>query len=164
MTKVKLGLPPIAAPDARLLILGSLPGEESLRAERYYAHPRNHFWRLVGDVLGEPLAELGYEERLQVLLRRQVALWDVVGSARREGSLDGQLRGVVARDLPIFIAALPCLRGIAFNGATAARLGRRALGAVPLTLVDLPSSSPAYTLPYAAKAERWAQVALLLVD
>jgi hypoxanthine-DNA glycosylase len=160
----KHGLPPVAAAEARLLILGSLPGEESLRAERYYAHPRNHFWHLLGTVLGEPLAELAYEERLAALIRRGVALWDVIGSARRQGSLDQQLRDVNARDLSAFVAGLPELRAIAFNGATAARIGRKALGSSGLALVDLPSSSPAFTLPFVAKAERWSVLAPLLVD
>jgi hypoxanthine-DNA glycosylase len=164
MTNFKHGLPPVAAPDARLLILGSLPGEASLRAERYYAHPRNHFWRLIGDLLGEPLAELGYEERLRALKRRRVALWDVIGSARREGSLDQQLRDVSARDLAGFVATLPDLRAVAFNGATAARIGRRALGGTKLELIDLPSSSPAFTWPIAKKAERWSRLAPLLID
>lgn len=161
---IKHGLPPVGASDARLLILGSLPGEESLRAERYYAHPRNHFWRLIGDLIGEPLPEFGYEERLDRLKRRRIALWDVIGSARRVGSLDQQLRDVSSRDLADFVADLPELRAVAFNGATAARLGRRALGATPLSLVDLPSSSPAYTMPFAVKAERWAVLRPLLVD
>lgn len=163
-TARKHGLPPVAAPTARLLILGSLPGEESLRAEHYYAHPRNHFWRLLGQVLAEPLADLAYEDRLIRLLDRRVALWDVIGSARRQGSLDQQLRDVTARDLPAFVAGLPALRAVAFNGATAARIGRRALGPSPLSLIDLPSSSPAFTLPFAAKAERWSVLGPLLVD
>ncbi len=163
-TDRKHGLPPVAGSDARLLILGSLPGEESLRAERYYAHPRNHFWRLLGQVLGEPLADLSYEERLAVLVRRRIALWDVIGSARRQGSLDQQLRDVTARDLPAFVADLPELRAVAFNGAAAARIGRRALGLSRLALIDLPSSSPALTLPFEVKAERWSDLGPLLVD
>jgi hypoxanthine-DNA glycosylase len=164
MTRMNFGLPPIAAPDARLLILGSLPGEASLQAERYYAHPRNHFWRLVGEVVGEPLDSLGYDERLAALKRHRIALWDVIASARREGSLDQSLRDVEARDLPAFVASLPELRAVGFNGATAARIGRKALGATNFTLFDLPSSSPAFTLPIAAKAERWSVLKPLLVD
>jgi hypoxanthine-DNA glycosylase len=165
MTNLKHGLPPVAAPNARLLILGSLPGEESLRAERYYAHARNHFWRLTGEVVvGEKLDALGYDQRLDALKRHRIALWDVIGSARREGSLDQSLRDVEARDLPTFVASLPELRAIGFNGATAARIGRRALGSTSLTLVDLPSSSPAFTLPFAVKAERWSVLRPLLVD
>lgn len=162
--EVKHGLPPVFAENARLLILGSLPGEQSLRAERYYAHPRNAFWRLLGGVLGEDLQDLAYDRRLALLMERRVALWDVIGSARRRGSLDQQLRDVTARDLSSFVQALPQLRAVAFNGATAARLGRKGLGGASLLLIDLPSSSPAFTLPFAVKAERWAELRPLLVD
>ena len=149
-------LPPVVSPDVRLLVCGSLPGEASLRAERYYAHPQNQFWRLLGWVLGEPLAELTYEERLGLLLRRRVGLWDTVATARREGSLDGAMRDISANSLAELAVTLPRLEAVGFNGAMAGRLGRKALAASGLALVDLPSSSPAYTLPFAAKAERWA--------
>lgn len=153
----KQSLPPAGSGDAVLLILGSLPGEASLAAGRYYAHPQNQFWRLIGDALGEPLATLGYDQRIEALCARRIALWDVVGEAQREGSLDGALRDVRANPLGAFVARYPRLRAIAFNGQTAAQIGRRALGeSAELLLVDLPSSSPAYTLAYRAKAERWA--------
>ena len=149
-------LPPVVTADVRLLLCGSLPGEASLKAEHYYAHPQNQFWRLLGEVLGEPLAALPYEERLAALLRRKVGLWDTVALAERIGSLDGAMRAVEPNSLGELAATLPRLRAVAFNGATAAKLGRRALSATDFALVDLPSSSPAYTLPFAAKAERWA--------
>lgn len=152
---LKHGLPPVVRPDARLLILGSLPGEASLRAARYYAHPRNQFWHLMQGVVGAPLDALDYHERLEELGTRRIALWDVVHTARRSGSLDGAMREIEARDLAGFVAGLPELRAVAFNGGTAARLGRRALAGTTLALVDLPSSSPAYTLPFAEKARRW---------
>jgi hypoxanthine-DNA glycosylase len=142
-----------------LLILGSLPGEASLKAQRYYAHPQNQFWRLLGAALSEPLGELAYEERLAILAARQVGLWDVVGEARRIGSLDGAIRNVTANALAAHVTGQPQLRAIAFNGSTAARIGRRALGASALTLIDLPSSSPAYTLAFAEKATRWSVLA-----
>jgi hypoxanthine-DNA glycosylase len=149
-------LPPVVSPQVRLLVCGSLPGDASLRAERYYAHPQNQFWRLLGGVLGEPLAELAYEDRLKKLVRRGVGLWDTVATARREGSLDGAMRDIAANPLVELAATLPRLEAVGFNGGTAARLGRKALTGSALTLVDLPSSSPAYTLPLAVKAERWA--------
>ena len=153
-------MPPAGAEQPVLLILGSLPGEASLAAQRYYAHPQNQLWRLLGDALGEPLAALDYDERLHRLAVRGVALWDVVGEARRAGSLDGALRDVRANPLGAFIARQPRLAGIAFNGQTAARIGRRALGDVAgIALFELPSSSPAYTLGFAAKAARWAVIA-----
>ena len=142
-----------------LLILGSLPGEASLKAQRYYAHPQNQFWRLLGHALCEPLPQLSYEERLAILAARQVGLWDVVGEARRIGSLDGAIRDVIANPLAAFVARQPQLRAIAFNGLTAARLGRRAMGESDVALIDLPSSSPAYTLAFADKAARWSVLA-----
>ena len=140
-----------------MLILGSLPGEASLAAQRYYAHPQNQFWRLLGDALGEPLATLDYDARLERLAERGVAVWDVVGEALRRGSLDGALRDVRANPLVEFTLRHPRLRAIAFNGQTAARIGSAALAdRSDLRLIDLPSSSPAYTLAYADKVQRWA--------
>jgi len=147
---------PVGSGDARLLILGSLPGEASLRAQRYYAHPQNQFWRLLGAAIGEGLAAMPYDKRLARLAERNIALWDVVGAARRQGSLDGAIRGATVNQLAEFVAAHPRLRAVAFNGKTAARLGRAALtDVVDLQLIDLPSSSPAHTMAIAVKAERW---------
>ena len=150
-------MPPVGSTDARLLILGSLPGEASLRAQRYYAHPQNQFWRLVGAAIGEELSAIPYDDRLARLAARGIALWDVVGEARRQGSLDGAIRGATPNRLADYVATHPRLQAVAFNGQTAARLGRTALvGLDHLPLIDLPSSSPAYTLPFRSKAERWA--------
>ena len=133
-----------------------MPGEASLAVGRYYAHPQNQVWRLIGGVIGADLASLDYEARLAALLSAQIGLWDTVASARREGSLDGALREVEQAALPELVATLPALRAIGFNGATAARIGRRALGETALTLLDLPSSSPAHAaMTFAEKAERW---------
>jgi len=159
---IKRSMEPVGSADAWLLVLGSLPGEASLAAQRYYAHPQNQFWRLLGQALGEPLAELPYERRLVRLYGLGVALWDVVGSAVRRGSLDQAIRDAAANPLSEFIAGHPRLRGIAFNGKTASRLGRRAIGSLPgIELIDLPSSSPAYTLPFADKAGAWARLGAL---
>ena len=139
-----------------MLILGSLPGEASLAAARYYAHPQNQFWRLIGGVIGREIAALAYEARLAALLAAGVGLWDTVASARRAGSLDGALREVEGNALGELVATLSALRAIGFNGATAAKIGRKALGDTLLTLIDLPSSSPAHArLSLAGKAERW---------
>ena len=154
---MKRSMPPAGSSDARLLILGSLPGEASLAAQRYYAHPQNQFWGLLGDAIAEPLGKLPYEERLARLGERGIALWDVIGTARRLGSLDGAIREAISNPLADYIDTHPRLRAVAFNGKTAARLGRLALGDPGrLQLIDLPSSSPAYTLPIAEKARQWA--------
>ncbi len=154
---IKRSMPPAGSTDARLLILGRLPGEASLRAQRYYAHPQNQFWRLLGQAIGEELAAMPYEARLARLAERGIALWDVVGEARRQGSLDGAIRGVTANRLAEFVSTHPRLKAVAFNGQTSARLGRVALaGVTHVRLLDLPSSSPAYTLAFADKAAKWA--------
>jgi len=153
----KASFPPVVGSDTRLLLLGSLPGEQSLKASRYYAHPQNQFWRLAGAVIGrEDLPALDYEERLAALLLARVGLWDVVADAERAGSLDAAIRHHRPNDLHGLIAELPALAAVGFNGGTAARIGRRKLGAGgSLTLVDLPSSSPAHTMAFGVKRERW---------
>ena len=156
---VKVGLPPVARADARLFILGSLPGDASLAARRYYAHPRNHFWALLGAVVGEPLDTLDYQDRLELLAGNRIGLWDVVAQAERKGSLDQAIRGAGHNPLPDFFAGFPDLEAIAFNGTTAATIGRRLLGQpTGLTLIDLPSSSPANTRPLAEKALAWGRL------
>lgn len=155
----KFSFPPAAAPDARVLILGSLPGEASLAAGQYYAHPQNQFWRLAGMVVGRNLPELDYRERLSALHAAGIGLWDTVASARRQGSLDSALREVEATALGALVESLPKLRAVGFNGATSARVGRPALAGSGLALIDLPSSSPAYAaMPFARKAEIWGRL------
>jgi hypoxanthine-DNA glycosylase len=148
--------PPVANARTRLLVLGSLPGVASLAAGRYYAHPRNQFWRLTGEVIGRDLVPLSYDARLGALLDAGVGLWDTVAAAERRGSLDADIRLRAASDLPRLIGTLPQLRAIAFNGGTSARIGRAQLaGIVGMELIDLPSSSPAYTIPFERKLETW---------
>lgn len=158
---VKSGLPPIAPPNAQLFILGSLPGDASLAAGCYYAHPTNQFWRLLGAALGEELQGLGYQRRLEVLSARRIGLWDVIASASRLGSLDQAIRGAEHNAIAKLLREFPSVRAIAFNGTTAGVAGRRAMGVPPqgLTLIDLPSSSAANTRPLANKAREWARLA-----
>ena len=152
----KRSFAPVVTPDARLLILGSLPGDRSLAAQRYYAHPQNQFWRLMSGVLGRDLVALDYEARLAALAAAQIGLWDVVASARREGSTDAAIRDHIGNDLPGLVSTLPHLRAVAFNGATAFRHGSKQLaGAAGIALIALPSSSPLHTVGVAAKQPAW---------
>jgi len=153
--ELKRSFPPIVDERIRLLVLGSLPGERSLAAQRYYAHPQNQFWRLMGGVIGTDLPALPYEQRLEALLAARIGLWDVIESAVRPGSLDAAIRGQTANPLAELAASLPELRAVAFNGGTSARLGRVALGQTNVSLLPLPSSSPAYTLPFRDKLAAW---------
>lgn len=155
----KRAFEPVFDANTRLLILGSLPGDASLKAAQYYAHPRNAFWRLIGDVLGHDLTALAYEERLTALKRAGVGLWDVIASAERPGSLDAAIRRPEAADLRGLVADLSGLRAVAFNGGAAARLGRAVLADARVELIDLPSSSPAHARPFEQKAAAWAVLA-----
>jgi TDG/mug DNA glycosylase family protein len=148
--------PPVVRDDTRLLVLGSLPGAISLVRGQYYAHPQNQFWRLIGAVIDRDLVPLAYETRLQALREAGVGLWDTVAAATRRGSLDADIRLHAASDLVALVGSLPALKALAFNGGTSARIGRKQLGdPVGIALVDLPSSSPAYTLPFPHKLKAW---------
>ena len=136
------GLPPVIARGTRLLVLGSFPGEASLRAGQYYAHPRNQFWPLLGALWGIDLADRTYRERLAELRRRGLGLWDVYARCRRQGSLDSSIEDAEYNDLAGLRRRAPGLRVIAHNGGESARAMRftRALG---LPVLRLPSTSPA---------------------
>ncbi len=156
----KRSFPPVVDVNVRLLLLGSLPGERSLAAQQYYAHPQNKFWELVGAVIQVDLRALAYEQRLAALLAHHIGLWDVIAEAERPGSLDAAIRNETHNALADLVAPLPHLRAVGFNGGTAAKFGRRQLtGFVDrLNLFDLPSSSPAYTLAFDAKMQRWLEL------
>jgi double-stranded uracil-DNA glycosylase len=160
------GFPYVAQPDARILILGSMPSVASLTAAQYYAHPRNVFWPLMGSLLGFD-ATLPYAGRLQALQKAGIALWDVVHRCHRPGSLDASIHPdtVEANDFPAFFADHPHIAAIFFNGQTAATLYRRHV--LPqldhpwreLPRHTLPSTSPAHAArSRAEKLAIWQQI------
>ena len=153
---IKRSFPPVAGPDTRVLVLGSLPGEVSLARSQYYAHPQNQFWRLIGEVTGTALSMMDYPARLAALGAAGIGLWDVIGAATRQGSLDGAIRHPEPNALAELVATQPRLRAVAYNGAKASAIGRRRLEhRADLEQVTLPSSSPAYTLRFDDKAKAW---------
>jgi double-stranded uracil-DNA glycosylase len=151
------GLAPVMARDARVLILGSFPGEASLAARQYYAHPRNHFWPLLAALLDEPLTSLDYAERLVRLKRHGIALWDTIVGCERAGSLDTAIRNAERGDAGRVRGAAPGVGLVCFNGKTAGRAEPLWQAAGYATLV-LPSTSPAYTRPFAEKLAAWRAV------
>jgi hypoxanthine-DNA glycosylase len=157
MVEHKRSFPPVIDAGTRVLVLGSLPGERSLAAEQYYAHPQNQFWRLIGAVLDRELVALAYPDRLAALLARGIGLWDVVAEARRVGSSDAAIRDALVNPLAALTAELPRLRAIGFNGGTSRAIGTRALaGSVPdVARVALPSSSPLHTVGFDRKLPQW---------
>lgn len=143
-----------------MLILGSLPGERSLAQQQYYAHPRNRFWHLVGQAIGQDLQSLDYAGRLVTLQAVGIGLWDTVASATRTGSLDAAIRDAEANPLADLVTTLPVLRAVAFNGAASARIGTAQLAGTAVALLSLPSSSPANAaMPLAQKEKLWARIA-----
>jgi hypoxanthine-DNA glycosylase len=161
------GFPPIARADARVLILGSLPGVASIEAQQYYAQPRNAFWRIMGELIGAG-PDLDYPSRLARLEHKQVALWDVAAMAVRPGSLDAAIVGssVKPNDFASLYARCRSIELILFNGAKAAELYRRWVlpGLAPahaaIATRRLPSTSPAHAgMPYSQKLDAWRIVA-----
>ncbi len=155
----------VAAPDARVLILGSIPGERSIQLGQYYAHERNAFWPLMVAVFGGGDG-IDYEERLNLLLRSRVALWDVLDSAERSGSLDSAIvSGTEAvNDIAGFLLSHPFVTHVFFNGAKAEALFNRhvleELATRSLMYKRLPSTSPANaSASFAQKLEQWQSVA-----
>jgi TDG/mug DNA glycosylase family protein len=141
-TPLRAGFPPVLNHDTRVLILGSFPGEASLAAQQYYAHPRNQFWRLLSSLLGEDLVALPYEERLKRLQAHRIGLWDVIDLCEREGSLDTAIRRAQANDFTVLKHQCPDLKRVCFNGKTSGKFEPQFAAAGFETLV-LPSSSPA---------------------
>ena len=158
MSKAAKGFPPVIDARVETLILGSIPSVASLGKAQYYGHPQNHFWRLVGAVIAEPLPEMKYEQRLRTLLKHRIGVWDVIGNCRREGSLDSSIRDPAHNDFSRVTGVAKKLRRVCFNGKTAGRMEPLFAGWGFETRV-LPSSSPAYTLRFEEKLKQWRQIA-----
>lgn len=158
-----VGFPPVANIGSNVLILGSLPGRRSLEAQEYYAQPQNCFWKIMGELFGAG-PDFPYAERLQHLTANRIALWDVVASAQRPGSLDTAIvrASVQTNDFREFLARHTEIGLVCFNGVKAAELYRRhvlpTLDGAFLTIrrETLPSTSPAHAaMPYSDKLKRW---------
>lgn len=149
---------PIATPDARILILGSMPGVASLEAGEYYAHPHNAFWRIMGELVGAG-PDKSYPERTRILKARGIAVWDVLKSCTRPGSLDSSIRDEVPNDFATFFAAHPRIAHIGLNGGKAAASFRKhAVRHCPPNAIAtvLPSTSPAHAArSFAEKCVLW---------
>ena len=150
---------PIINQQSTLLILGSMPGMESLRLNQYYANPRNHFWQILYKVFdAEPGDIRDYQEKISFALGKGIALWDVIQSCRREGSLDTAIQDEVVNEFGRLFSQYPGIRYVFFNGAKAYETFRKKVGmnAFPcLIYKKLPSSSPAHTISLEKKLKEW---------
>lgn len=160
------GFDPIAAPDARVLILGSLPSQQSLRKHEYYGNPHNVFWRVMGELFGAG-PKIPYAERADRLTRCGIALWDVLHSSVRPGSMDAAIDQSTAtpNDFQTFFDDHPMLELLCFNGKKAAQLYARLVAAQGIANIDgleyktMPSTSPAYaSMQYDEKVRQWSAI------
>src|SRR5215831_19850854 len=161
----KRSFPPVVEANARALVLGTLPGEESLRRQEYYAHPRNLFWPILFALFrGAPQSD--YAARLAFTKTHRVALWDVCASGEREASADATIRGEHPNAIDALLDAHPLIGAVAFNGSDARRLYDRHFRRRPaIAYLALPSTSPAYAaLDFAAKLERWSALRPVLLQ
>jgi hypoxanthine-DNA glycosylase len=147
------GFAPIVDEKTEILILGSFPSIASLEKQQYYGHPQNHFWKIVGAILNEPLYNLPYEKRTSILLKHNIGIWDVYQQCVREGSLDVNIRRGKLNDFSKIADQCPCLKKIIFNGATAGKFEKH----VPFTVEKhiAPSTSPANTMKCEEKVALW---------
>jgi len=153
------GFAPIIGPDPHTLILGNMPSVMSLAAQQYYGNPRNAFWRIMGEIVGFA-ADAPYEMRAAALRACGIAVWDVLRSCRRVGSLDSAIEpdSMVANDFGTLFAKHPTITRVFFNGAAAEKnFFRLVVGAPPLRYHRLPSTSPAQTMAYPDKLRAWQQ-------
>lgn len=151
--------PPIEDANARVLILGSIPGKESLRLGQYYAHKRNTFWTIMGELAGAS-PSIPYESRVQILKSAGIALWDVLASCRRSSSMDSDIDAatIYTNDFKSFFISHPLITDIYFNGAMAEKCYQKhvQLETLPLHYQRLPSTSPAHAaMPYVQKLKAW---------
>lgn len=165
-SELKTAFPPVVGPAARVLILGSMPGEASLRQQQYYGHPRNTFWPILGELFGIPV-QASYVERCAALVARGIALWDVIAACERPGSLDQAIRPETVRvnDFGAFFDTAPGIVQVIFNGGTAEReYRRRVLPSLKLPHREiarhrLPSTSPAHAaLRFEQKLAAWRSI------
>ena len=147
--------PPVISKDSNILILGSVPGIKSLEMQEYYAHPQNKFWRILFDLFNENYTT-DYAEKIKLLKKNKIAVWDVINSCERKGSLDTKIKNENHHNILQLLDDFPSIKIIFCNGQKSFKTLRKILpddSKIPLFV--LPSTSPAYTIPYQQKLKDW---------
>lgn len=137
-------LPPIVDQSTHVLILGSMPSKLSLEKQQYYGNPRNHFWRIIGEILQQE-APVDYMKRLEWLKSHHIGLWDTIQSCERKGSLDANIRNIVPNNFKELFKKYPNIRLLLFNGGKAFSVFKKYMGLEILEKMDyakMPSTSP----------------------
>ncbi len=146
---------PIISTTSRILILGSVPGVKSLEMQQYYAHPQNQFWKIVFELLGEDFSK-DYETRIETIRKNNIALWDVIDTCEREGSLDTKIRNEEHNDITKILNDHPSISVIFCNGQKSFKNLKKILGEESEILVFvLPSTSPLHTISFDKKLKEW---------
>ena len=146
--------PPVCSPQARVLIVGTMPSVKSLAEQQYYAHPRNAFWPILFEVFSREKTD-DYAQKKRLIAQNRLALWDAARACEREGSLDSAMREIEYNDFAALFAQCPGIHTVLCNGGTAHTLFMKTGCAGGKTVLRMPSTSPAYTMPYAKKLEAW---------
>ena len=147
--------PPIVSNDAKILILGSVPGVKSLEMQEYYAHPQNKFWKIIFELFNENFSE-DYLEKIKILKKNKIAVWDVIDSCERVGSLDTKIKNEESNDILQLLKKYPNIKTIFCNGGKSYKNLQKIVGKnfeIPIYL--LPSTSPLHTISFAKKLESW---------
>ena len=151
--------PPIVSPNAKILILGTMPGAMSLTKQEYYAHKQNAFWRIQYALFSDLPVPEKFEEKAELLRRNDIALWDVLAYCDREGSLDSNIKNQVENDIPGLLKSHPGIKTIVFNGQQSHKFFMKKFGVIDgIDFLIMPSTSPAYTMKFEDKLKAWSQI------
>ena len=145
---------PIADFQSKVLILGTMPGKESLRMNEYYAHPQNAFWKIIFGLYNVPFTT-NYQVKKELLLKNGIALWDVLRNCERSSSLDTDIKQEIPNDLRTFLITHPAISKIFFNGKGAAKFFSKYFADISLANEALPSTSPAHAVKWEQKLAIW---------
>jgi hypoxanthine-DNA glycosylase len=150
--------PPIIDNNSKILILGSIPGAKSLEKQQYYAHPQNKFWKIIFELFNEKFTE-DYAEKIDVLKQHYIALWDVIDSCERKGSLDSEIKNEEANQIEELLEKYPNIQVLFCNGGKSYKNLQKVLGKnfrIPIEL--MPSTSPLHTVSFERKLEQWKKI------
>ncbi|MDO4763076.1 MAG: DNA-deoxyinosine glycosylase [Flavobacteriaceae bacterium] len=157
MQKRIQSFPPKIYQDSKVLILGSIPGVKSLERQEYYAHPQNQFWKLMFHILGEEFSE-NYNEKLDLLKRNKIALWDTIESCEREGSLDAKIKNEIANSIVHLLQNYPNINVIFCNGQKSYKNLLKQIDSPRVPVLLMPSTSPLHTVSFEEKRQQWAKI------
>ncbi|MBB6331050.1 hypoxanthine-DNA glycosylase [Chryseobacterium sediminis] len=149
---------PLIDTQSRIIILGSIPGVKSLEKQQYYAHPQNKFWKIIFELLNEEFTE-DYTQRIETLKKHHIALWDVIDSCERKGSLDSEIKNEEANQIAELLEEHPTVKAIFCNGGKSYKNLQKLLGKnYKLPIFLLPSTSPLHTVSFEKKLEEWKRI------